>query len=172
MCISFSSDICLCVLRNAFSKLFLSVLWRRDLTLLLFIHIIPAASISRNLPLSLIENGPWRPSWSDFCPPWSPHVSSALAPRPSCATVLQHFFPSRLSLSSSVRVTPPVWKTGTFPCSTPQHLANLYSSLRSQLRYHPSILHYERSYSSYHSLQQKNWSSPGSLVASILLYSV
>lgn len=66
----------------------------------------------------------------------------------------------------------PVWKIGTFPCSSPQYLANFYSSLRSQLRYHPSVLHYERSYSSYHSLQQKNWSSPGSLVPSVLLCSV
>ena len=145
------------------------------MALLLFIYIIQAASISRNLPLSLVGNGPWRPVAVWFLPTLV--AARVLCPCscPSCATVLQHFLPFRLSLSYFVHVTPSVEKTGTFPCTTPptpQYLANLYSSLRSQQRYHPSILHYERSFSSYHSLQQKNCSSPGSLVPSIHLYRV
>lgn len=162
---------CLCVLRDAFSKLFFSVLWRRDLTLLLFIHIIQAASTSRNLPLSLTENGPEGPPCpSDFCLPWPPHVFSALAPRPSCAAVLQHFLPSRLSLSAFVHVTPCLEDWNVSLQQPP--ISGFFTLPWGLSWYHPSVLHYERSYSSYHSLQQKNWSSPGSLVPSVLLCSV
>ena len=119
-------------------------------------------------------------SRSGFYPPWSPHVFCALAPVlavPRCSSIsfLSDSASHTSCLSYFVHVTPSVEKTGTFPCTTPptpQYLANLYSSFRSQQRYHPSILHYERSFSSYHSLQQKNCSSPGSLVPSIHLYRV
>lgn len=152
------------------------MLWRRDLTLLLFIHIIQAASISRNLPFSLIENGPQRPILVWFLSTWQPPVASALAPCPSCATVLQYFLPSWLGLSSLCACDSFCLENWNFPCSTPptpQYLANLYHPLGLSWDIICSngllwpLLRYERSHSSYHNLQQENCSLLGAVVPGI-----
>lgn len=121
------------------------MLWRRDL--LLFIHIIQAASISRILCFALIGNGSWGPCLSDVCLPWPTHVAPALAlaPQPTCASYphTPTFPPLQLRLASlcaSDSFSLENWDiSGTFPCSNPfppQHLANLYLSFRSQWKYH------------------------------------
>lgn len=92
--------------------------------------------------LKTAPEGP--PCPSDFCLPWPPHVFSALALALAVPPVLQHFLPSRLSLSAFVHVTP-VWKIGTFPAAAPNILASFTLPWDYQPEVSPFCPHYERS---------------------------